>query len=97
MTSWSTPWRAYFRIHGHITPRQYPLTVEASYLPESVCSLLVELGVLGSVTNEVGEGERDVLPLVMLILRGSMLMGRRGDALGEMCWDIRSPSSVASR
>jgi hypothetical protein len=52
------------------------------------------VGVLCSVTNDVGEGETVV---VLLRIMGLMLMGKIGDALGEMCWDIRSPSSVASR
>ena len=52
------------------------------------------VGVLGSVMNDVGEGETVV---VLLRIMGLMLMGKIGAALGEMCWDIRSPSSVASR
>lgn len=44
--------------------------------------------------NEVGdEDEEGIWPPRL----GLTLMGRMGDALGEMCWDIRSPSSVASR
>lgn len=44
--------------------------------------------------NEVGDEEEEGgWPL----RTGLNLMGRMGDALGEMCWDIRSPSSVASR
>lgn len=45
--------------------------------------------------NEVGDEDEEegIWPLRL----GWTLMGRMGDALAEMCWDIRWPSSVASR
>ena len=55
----------------------------------------LRLGNLGSVENEIGDDDEEegIWPLRL----GLALIGRMGDALGEMCWDIRWPSSVASR